>query len=114
MNDWVMEDNGVRQSFATGAVRDTRKGKGRYDLFPVHAMKRLAIVYEKGAEKYGENNWQKGMPYSRFVDSALRHIYCYLEGKQEEDHIAMAAWNLMAVMELEKIKPEMNDLKKRF
>ncbi|HUS51203.1 MAG TPA: dATP/dGTP diphosphohydrolase domain-containing protein, partial [Candidatus Paceibacterota bacterium] len=68
-----VKDSGKRQDFDTGSRRDTRDGKGRYDLLPVRAIKRLAKHYENGAKKYGDRNWEKGQPLSRYLDSALRH-----------------------------------------
>lgn len=38
------------------------------------AMRRLAQHYENGAQKYADRNWEKGMPFSRYVDSAKRHL----------------------------------------
>ena len=62
---------------------------------PYHAIFRIARVYEKGAEKYAPRNWEKGMLLSRFLDSAQRHWYQVLEGKDDEDHAAQALWNII-------------------
>ena len=70
-----VKDSGKRQEFKSGAVRDIQEGKGRYDLLPPIALERLARHYENGAKKYGESNWQKGMPLSRYLDSLIRHAY---------------------------------------
>ena len=96
-----VKDSGERQDFETGSRRDTNKGKGRYDLLPAHAMSRLAIHFENGAEKYGDRNWEKGQPVSRYLDSALRHIFKYLEGSRDEDHAVAASWNLLCMIETE-------------
>jgi hypothetical protein len=93
------KDSGRRENFTTGSRRDDRTGKGRYDLLPTHAMRRLAQVYERGATKYGDRNWEKGQPLSRYLDSALRHTFQVLEGKTDEDHAGHAAWNLLAFIE---------------
>lgn len=77
----------------SGAQRDSRKGKGRFDLIPAIALKRLAQLYERGAEKYGENNWQKGQPLSWYIDSAARHLNDFMAGDRSEDHITAVAWN---------------------
>lgn len=112
---YITKDSGKRESFGTGAKRDTRIGKGRYDLIPPRPLKRLAGVYERGSVKYGDNNWRKGMPFSRFLDSAIRHIIEWKEREeddlpQDEDHLAQAVWNLWAIMEFEEANPELNDL----
>ena len=96
-----VKDSGDRTQFGTGAVRDLRAGKGRFDLMPCHAMKRLARHYENGAVKYGDRNWEKGIPLSKYLDSAIRHLYAFLGGSREEDHLAAVAWNVMGYIETE-------------
>ena len=95
------KDSGKKQKFSTGAHRDTQEGKGRYDLIPPSALKRVAGVYERGSEKYGARNWEKGMPIGRYLDSALRHIYQYIEGRRDEDHLAQAMWNVAGAIHTE-------------
>ncbi len=101
MNNYAINDSGEREEFASGMVRDQRKGKGRYDLLPCGAIRRYAKQLEKGCAKYGERNWEKGAPFCRFVDSALRHIFQWLEGMEDEDHLAAAMFNIAAIMELQ-------------
>jgi hypothetical protein len=66
-------------------------------------MRRLAQVYERGAKKYADRNWEKGMPIGRCLDSAIRHAFEYLEGMRDEDHLAQAAWNLFSAMHYEEM-----------
>jgi hypothetical protein len=96
---YIIADSGQRQSFVTGSQRDKRDGKGRYDLLPMFALEQLALHFEQGAKKYGERNWEKGQPLSRFVDSALRHIAKYMQGSRAENHIIAAAWNALCFVE---------------
>ena len=96
-----IKDSGTRREFDTGAVRDMQEGKGRCDLLPPLALLRLAKHFEEGAKKYGERNWEKGIPISSFIDSALRHVFKYMAGKQDEDHLIAAVWNLIAAIETE-------------
>lgn len=105
LKPFVTKDSGNIQNFTTGAVRNKAAGKGRYDLLPPAALRRLAGVYERGAVIYADRNWEKGMPLSRCMDSALRHTLQFLEGYRDEDHLAQAVFNLMAVIEYdERIK----------
>lgn len=92
-----VKDSGTRQEFDTGAVRDAQSGKGRYDLLLTlpHMLYRLARHFENGAKKYGDDNWRKGLPLRRFIDSAFRHLCQYMEGKDDEDHLTAVIWNLM-------------------
>jgi len=95
------KDSGVRQHFDSGSQRDTRDGKGRFDLLPARAMKLVAMHFENGAKKYDERNWEKGQPLSRYIDSALRHIFAHLEGKRDEPHLIAAAWNILCCIDTE-------------
>jgi hypothetical protein len=96
-----VKDSGQRQEFETGSKRDTRDGKGRYDLIPAYALSRLARHYENGAKKYGDRNWEKGQPLARYLDSMIRHAYKFLGGSRDEDHLAAVAWNALAYIETE-------------
>lgn len=61
----------------------------------VTAVLEAAIHFEEGAKKYGENNWQKGLPVNCYIDSAVRHYLKYLRGDQDERHDRAFVWNLM-------------------
>lgn len=56
---------------------------------------------ENGATKYGDRNWEKGQPLSRYIDSAMRHINKFMMGHRDEDHLAAARWNIGALMHTE-------------
>jgi len=103
MSRYVTTDLGRREYFRSGMVRDVREGKGRYDLISPYALRRLAQVYERGSLKYSDRNWEKGAPFCRFLDSALRHIEQYLMRESDEDHLAQAAWNLFAIIHFEEL-----------
>lgn len=114
--EWTTKDSGSREEYNSGARRDVRMGKGRYDLLSPMAIRRIAGVYERGAAKYGDRNYEKGMPLSRFLDSALRHLLQFAEGKQDEDHASQAAWNIISLIHTEELisrgilPQELNDL----
>jgi len=92
----AVKDSGVRQDFQTGSKRDTRNGKGRFDLIPTYPLRRLAKHYENGSAKYGDRNWEKGQPLSRYLDSCMRHLVAVLEGLTDEDHASAVSWNMFA------------------
>ena len=78
------------------------KGKTRYDLIPTDALKALADVYGKGAEKYADRNWEQGLSYSRCYGSLLRHLFAWWAGEKCDPetgchHLMMAAWNAFAL-----------------
>ena len=55
----------------------------------------VAIHFEEGAKKYGENNWQKGLPVNCYLDSAIRHYLKYRRGDTDEPHDRAFVWNRM-------------------
>lgn len=96
--DSGLHDSGERREFTTGAQRDRAVGKGRYDLLPRAAIHRLALQLERGAIKYSNRNWEKGMPLSCYMDSGIRHLFNHLDGMRDEDHLAAAMFNVSALI----------------
>ncbi len=96
--NFVVKDSGQRQEFESGAMRDLDDNKPRYELIPVEALKRVAMLYASGAKKYSDDNWKKGMPYKRVLGSLLRHVHNFQEGDVSEDHLAAVVFNAMAIM----------------
>jgi hypothetical protein len=111
---FITKDSGQRQEFDTGMVRDTQDGKPRYDLIPSLALKRVALLYARGADKYGESNWMRGQPYSRTLASLERHLHEWKQGTApEEDHLAAVAWNALALMFYEETgRDELDDIER--
>lgn len=108
-----IKDSGTRRTFGSGAVRDMQEGKGRCDLLPACAVLRLARHFEAGCNKYGDRNWEKGIPIHSFVDSAIRHLMKYLDGQEDEDHLIAAAWNCMCAAWTEEKLPHLQDIPTR-
>jgi hypothetical protein len=111
-----LKDSGERETFSTGAVREPNLGRGRYDLISPIGLKALAIHYERGAAKYSDRNWESGLPLSRHLNSAIRHLQDYLSGDREEDHLSACVFNAFAIIhnleqiEKGKLPKEINDL----
>jgi hypothetical protein len=103
LSDFVTKDSGERRRFNTGAQRDVVTDKGRYDLISPIMIERLAKLLQRGAEKYDDRNWEKGMPLSVYMDSGMRHLYKFLEGHRDEDHLIAAIWNLQALLHIEEM-----------
>lgn len=138
----TIKDSGQRTQFASGAVRDVQKGKGRCDLLPLdivgeyfectpdksgfeeislfqtdhdrsHLIKaakafakdifpddettilEYACHLEDGCNKYGDRNWEKGIPLSRYIDSGIRHYLKYRRGDDDERHDRAFIWNML-------------------
>lgn len=111
-NPSLINDGGTRMSYGDGkAVREPSTGKGRFDLVTPFGWMRLAKWYELGAHKYSDRNWEKGMPFSRYIDSALRHIVKYIMGMTDEDHLSAAVWNLLCIIHHEELgQTELDDM----
>jgi hypothetical protein len=97
-----------KQDYGYGATRDAAAGKGRFDLIPFLALERVAKVYERGAINHQPRNWEKGIPISRMLDSAIRHTFQYALSKyipslRDEDHLAHAVWNLLGIIHNEEM-----------
>lgn len=112
LRDPKIDDSGERMSYGEDkAVREPSDGKGRFDLITPFGLERLAKWYELGAKKYTDRNWEKGIPFSRYFDSAMRHMMKFIMGRTDEDHLAAAVWNLMAIMHhQELVQTELDDL----
>lgn len=72
----------------------------------------VAKHFEDGAKKYGEHNWQKGIPVRCYIDSAVRHYLKWLRGDKDEPHDRAFCWNIMCAIWTCKHKPELNDYNK--
>lgn len=93
------KDSGKRVDFPSGMRRDTTEGKPRYDLIPLPMLKRLAELYARGAEKYGDSNWQLANSeeeLQRFKASAFRHFVQWQLGELDEDHAIATVFNIFA------------------
>lgn len=73
----------------------------------------VAKHFEEGAKKYGDNNWQKGIPVRCYIDSAIRHYLKYLRGDKDEPHDRAFCWNILCAIWTCKHKPELNDYAKK-
>lgn len=115
-NDSTLPDSGERSNFDTGAVRDAMNGKGLPSLLPISALRRASQRFEEGASKYGRNNWQKGIPLSRYVDAMYRHLWQYMEDDKAEDHGGAVIWNAMCLVQTKdwidqgKLPTELDDI----
>jgi hypothetical protein len=103
-SEFETKDSGERVEFDSGMRRDTDKGKPRYDLIPTMPLRRLAELYARGAEKYGDSNWQLAdseQEMNRFRASAFRHFEQWRNGDTDEDHAIAVVWNVFAYLYVE-------------
>lgn len=67
-----------------------KENKNKYE-----AILDLSKHFEEGAKKYGEYNWQKGIPVNCYIDSAVRHYLKYKAGWTDEPHDRAFVWNIV-------------------
>jgi hypothetical protein len=94
--------------FATGAVRSSDAEATRYDLISPIGLEAVARTCAEGAARYGDWNWEKGMPVHDLLNHAIRHVYLYLAGDRSEPHLPHAAWGLLAAIHSDELWPELN------
>ena len=95
---------------AHAIVSAETKDSGQTRLFGVwtpYALSRYAAWMTKGADRYGRDNWRKGIPLSRYYRALLRHFMAWVAGETVEedsngervdvDHFAALIFNLCAI-----------------
>ena len=100
----VSTDKGLRHN----------EGKVKVELVPPRWVLALAEVLTKGAEKYAERNWEKGMEWSKCYSSAQRHLLAFWDGEDNDKetglpHVAHAAWNCLALLTYSEQQPGLDD-----
>lgn len=71
---------------------DTCKG---LELYRWELVLEVAKHFEEGAKKYGDRNWEKGIPCDRYIDSAVRHYCKWSAGWTDEPHDRAFIWNIL-------------------
>ena len=66
--------------------------------------------YEEGCLKYGDRNWQKGIPVHCYIDSGVRHYLKFKRGDTDEPHDRAFIWNMLGAIWTHMNKPELIDL----
>ena len=73
--------------------------KLRMDLIPSEMIEALAQTLTFGVKKYDDNNWRKGLKFSRVRGAALRHFMAWSKGEDIDEesglnHLEQAFTNL--------------------
>jgi len=109
-------ENRKIKKLSTGSHKEDKEGKGRMDLLPCRALIAISKRLEEGAKKYSARDWDKGIPQSMLLDSAMRHLLQFMKGENNENHLVACATNILQLIEQEeKIKEgllskDLNDL----
>ncbi len=110
---------------AEGGGQRLNKGKLRMELTPAEWEIALADVSTKGSLKYAARNWEKGMGWASMIGCMKRHINKFLAGERYDGeefdldkgttgchHLAMVAWNALALMSYDLRQIGTNDFPK--
>jgi hypothetical protein len=73
--------------------------KIQLSLITRESIEAEAKAFAYGANKYGRDNYKKGMNWSRLLDATLRHVFAFMDGQDFDDesklnHLAHAKTNL--------------------
>lgn len=74
------------------------------------AVLEVSIHYEQGALKYGERNWEHGIPLHSYVDSCTRHYLKWKRGDCDEPHDRAVIWNILGALWTLTHKPKLDDI----
>ena len=86
----------------------------RYDLIPAYPLWKLAEVYGRGAQKYADRNWERGVELEKLFGAMQRHAWQWQAGEDVDPvdgqlHLASVAWMAFAIMELLRTHPELDN-----
>jgi hypothetical protein len=105
---FLTRDSGKRAQHTDGVVRDKQDGKTKYTLMfpegvpmPDQLIVRIAELYTRGGEKYGDRNWENSCApdtLKHHTEALWRHFMNFFFDVQDgEDHAAAVFWNINAV-----------------
>ena len=93
-----------RLLYCTLSLFNEKLGCDKYTL-----ILEVAKHFEEGAKKYGDRNWEKGIPVHCYIDSGVRHYLKFLRGDKDEPHDRAFCWNMLCAIWTCKHKPELNE-----
>lgn len=87
--------------------------KPRWELVPPE-ITALVDLFTRGAKKYGDRNWEKGMSWGRIFGALMRHAWLWMSGEEYDretgaHHMVAAAWNAIVLYVYHKRKVGIDD-----
>lgn len=84
-----------------------------WSMLPEKGLQAVAAAYGEGSTKYGDFNWERGMPVCSLINHAINHIMkSFSDANQfvesEEDDLGHAAWNLLGAIHSLWMWPHLN------
>lgn len=101
------------QKQLTGGIKHD-ESKRRLDLVPSSLTNAVARILEFGAKKYGDNNWKKGLVWSRVYAALQRHLTDFWDGNDLDSesalpHLYHAACNVAFLIEFYEKRKDLDD-----
>lgn len=99
----AIKENEMAANSAPGGLKYSA-GKRRMDLLPWDAIDQVADVLTRGAEKYGDRNWESGFAPGVLEAALLRHMSDHLQGEvldrdnPEQTNLACVAANALFLL----------------
>ena len=89
------------------------EGKPKWSLVDFKSLEPMVRVMEFGTEKYGLDNWKKGLNKKEILESMLRHIFALLDGENIDKesklpHIGHIQSNALFYAYMERLENEEN------
>ena len=104
INQYVCSGNKTSLVCAIKAFSENRYGS------LLTAILEVFKHYEDGCNKYGDRNWEKGIPLHCYIDSGVRHYLKWLRGDKDEPHDRAFVWNMLGALWTQDHLPELCDL----
>lgn len=90
--------NNTPRIFETGAKRDSNSEKPFIHCLKGYTRQRFGYHMTLGANKYGNSNWELGIPTEVYLESIDRHLASYMEGDRSEDHLSAILFGIQGCM----------------
>ncbi|MDX1285706.1 MAG: dATP/dGTP diphosphohydrolase domain-containing protein [Draconibacterium sp.] len=109
----------TKKKFTDGGGLRFNEGKLRYDLVHPKAHEDMVKVLTMGAKKYYDRNWERGMDWSKVIESLKRHVAAFEKGEDYDPesgllHMAHAACNVHFLNAYYYLFPQGDNRPKRF
>lgn len=96
----------------TGARKEVKPAA--FHLLPWATVWQVAELFDAGARKYGERNWEKGLIWSLLFASLMRHLTLWWEGEDYDEetgshHLAAVVFHAIVLLTFVRTHPQGDD-----
>ncbi len=81
---------GAKPALPVHEGRKDDHAKPRTDLLPPGALLEVSKVLGSGADRYGADNWRKGMAWRRLIGACLRHVFAFARGEDRDPETGLS------------------------